>query len=130
MKSSIPNGEAGLDELDPDTDSDAGQEDPLEDNVSHSDADSEPFSFDEDPDDLIDFDEDENDEDENSLGNDVDEESGGGEEEEWGGFEETAKKRKVQSGKDKGRKRLRALPTFATYDDYARMIEDTPEDSI
>jgi ribosome biogenesis protein MAK21 len=28
------------------------------------------------------------------------------------------------------KKKLRALPTFASYDDYARMIEDGPEESL
>ena len=28
------------------------------------------------------------------------------------------------------KKKLRALPTFASYEDYARMIEDGPEENI
>jgi ribosome biogenesis protein MAK21 len=28
------------------------------------------------------------------------------------------------------KKKLRALPTFASYEDYARMIEDGPEEDI
>ncbi|KAI0067515.1 CBF-domain-containing protein [Artomyces pyxidatus] len=54
-------------------------------------------------------------------------------EEEWSGFGgEPAKKRKHE-GEEKGkakRKKLRSLPTFASYDDYAKMIEDGPEDNI
>jgi ribosome biogenesis protein MAK21 len=53
--------------------------------------------------------------------------------EEWGGINpEKPQKRKrglVESGKDR-RKRLRSLPTFASYEDYAKMIEDGPEDDI
>ncbi len=36
-------------------------------------------------------------------------------------------------GDENGRtrkKKLRALPTFASYEDYARMIEDGPEENI
>ena len=44
------------------------------------------------------------------------------------------KKRKLKEPeKEDGRtrkKKLRALPTFASYEDYARMIEDGPEENI
>jgi ribosome biogenesis protein MAK21 len=44
------------------------------------------------------------------------------------------KKRKHKGAeKEDGRirkKKLRALPTFASYEDYARMIEDGPEEYI
>lgn len=55
------------------------------------------------------------------------------EEEEWGGIGEDVKKRKREPEKKmsgKGRKKLRSLPTFATYEDYAKMIEDGPEDDV
>ncbi|KAL6303673.1 CBF/Mak21 family-domain-containing protein, partial [Sparassis latifolia] len=55
------------------------------------------------------------------------------EEEEWAGIgAPSAKKRKrdERGGVSARRKRLRALPTFASYDEYARMIEDAPEDFI
>ena len=60
------------------------------------------------------------------------------EDEEWGGFDADAgsakRKRKLGNAKtkDKGgkKRRLRALPTFATYDDYAALIEGAPEDNI
>lgn len=58
-----------------------------------------------------------------------------GEEGEWGGIGgESQKKRK--RGEEEGdskkqrRKKLRSLPTFASYEDYAKMIEDGPEDNI
>lgn len=40
------------------------------------------------------------------------------------------KKRKRDEEKDGNRKKLRALPTFASYEDYAKMIEDGPEDNV
>jgi ribosome biogenesis protein MAK21 len=69
------------------------------------------------PDGLIDFDE--------TMPND--------EHEEWGGIEGVAsKKRKRGSDRDQKerKKKLRSLPTFASYEDYAKMIEDSPEDNI
>lgn len=52
--------------------------------------------------------------------------------EEWGGIGEgVSKKRKRNSDEDKKkRKKIRSLPTFASYEDYAKMIEDAPEDNI
>ncbi|KAI0808101.1 CBF/Mak21 family-domain-containing protein [Fomes fomentarius] len=61
--------------------------------------------------------------------------------EEWGGI---SSEPQPKNGKDKGkrkrdeegggrkaqRKKLRALPTFASYEDYAKLIEDGPEDNI
>ncbi|KAI0031095.1 CBF-domain-containing protein [Vararia minispora EC-137] len=41
----------------------------------------------------------------------------------------TSKKRKHDEERTK-RKKLRSLPTFASYDDYAKLIEDAPEDDI
>ncbi|KZT67570.1 CBF-domain-containing protein [Daedalea quercina L-15889] len=56
------------------------------------------------------------------------------EEEEWGGIEaeQPSKKRKrtEQDRKKDKKKKLRSLPTFASYEDYARMIEDGPEDNL
>ncbi|TFK51436.1 CBF-domain-containing protein [Heliocybe sulcata] len=52
---------------------------------------------------------------------------------EWGGIAGTpGKKRKHQDKKDEGRRRkkLKSLPTFASYDDYKKMIEEGPEDNI
>lgn len=57
-------------------------------------------------------------------------------EDEWGGIdgdEETksrSKKRKREHAGRDARKKLRSLPTFASYEDYAKMIEETPEDNI
>lgn len=121
MKDSMPDRKDTLNDLDEsDLGTDIDQEDSLEGNMS--DAGSEGFSFDEDPDDLIEFDEDEG-----GLEEDGEEDE---EEEEWGGIEESAKKRKNGKDRAQGRKRQRTLPTFGTYEDYARMIEDGPEDSI
>ncbi|KAM6499394.1 CBF/Mak21 family domain containing protein [Amanita muscaria] len=56
----------------------------------------------------------------------------GTEAKEWAGIEseEIGKKRKRGTERRDERKKLRSLPTFASYDEYARMIEDTPEDGI
>jgi ribosome biogenesis protein MAK21 len=56
------------------------------------------------------------------------------EEEEWGGIatnEDPGQKRKRgrEEAKER-RKKMRSLPTFASYEDYAKMIEDGPEDNI
>jgi len=62
-----------------------------------------------------------------------DEEAGGDddEEEEWGGITQAGdKKRKREDSSNQKRKKLRSLPTFASYEDYAKMIEDGPEDDI
>ena len=57
--------------------------------------------------------------------------------EEWtglGGVDVTNNKRKRSRGGNDGapprRKKSRSLPTFASYEDYARMIEDGPEDNL
>ena len=61
---------------------------------------------------------------------------GGDESEEWGGFgggsPSTGGKRKRKGGKveQKKRKKVRSLPTFASYEDYAKLIEEGPEDNI
>ena len=70
------------------------------------------------PDDLIEYD-----------GSDAGEED----EAEWGGIEEGAvggQKRKREETRGGKRKKLKSLPTFASYEDYAKMIEDGPEDDI
>ncbi|KAL1719897.1 CBF/Mak21 family-domain-containing protein [Schizophyllum commune] len=54
-----------------------------------------------------------------------------GEEDEWQGFSDDKKKRKRDAeGGEKRKKKKQRLPTFASYEDYAKMIEDTPEDNI
>lgn len=61
---------------------------------------------------------------------------GEGEDEEWSGFGGDAptlgEKRKRNGGKEeqKRRKKARSLPTFASYEDYAKLIEEGPEDDI
>jgi len=60
-------------------------------------------------------------------------ESGEEEEEEWDGIGAGDRKRKRTEGAETRsgrRKKMRSLPTFASYEDYARMIEDAPEDDI
>jgi ribosome biogenesis protein MAK21 len=56
------------------------------------------------------------------------------EDEEWGGIsvpDDGDKKRKRGGdGAREKRKKLRSLPTFASYEEYAKMIEDGPEDNI
>jgi len=51
---------------------------------------------------------------------------------EWGGIEteEAGEKRKRRDEWKERRKKRRSLPTFASYDEYAKMIEDGPEDDI
>ncbi|KAK7035790.1 CCAAT-box-binding transcriptional factor [Favolaschia claudopus] len=58
--------------------------------------------------------------------------AGGDDEEEWGGITEggDSKKRKRPESSTPKRKKIRSLPTFASYEDYAKMIEDGPEDDI
>ncbi|OCH87760.1 CBF-domain-containing protein [Obba rivulosa] len=57
--------------------------------------------------------------------------SGSEDEGEWGGIADAmSKKRKRNSDDRQRKKKLRSLPTFASYEDYAKMIEDTPEDNI
>lgn len=54
--------------------------------------------------------------------------------EEWGGIDDDeaagGRKRKREESSREKRKKLRSLPTFANYDDYAKMIEDGPEDDV
>ena len=51
--------------------------------------------------------------------------------EEWGGISTgTKKKRKREDDKTVKRKKLRSLPTFASYEDYAKLIEEGLEDDI
>ncbi|EKM50179.1 uncharacterized protein PHACADRAFT_264762 [Phanerochaete carnosa HHB-10118-sp] len=52
--------------------------------------------------------------------------------EEWGGISGSTSKKRKRGGdeQDKKRKKLRSLPTFASYEDYAKLIEDGPEDNI
>ncbi|KAK0466300.1 CBF/Mak21 family-domain-containing protein [Desarmillaria tabescens] len=55
---------------------------------------------------------------------------GSGEEEEWGGIDSGNGKRKRTEETKEKRKKFKSLPTFASYEDYAKMIEDGPEDDI
>lgn len=51
--------------------------------------------------------------------------------EEWGGISSgNDKKRKREEDKRGKRKKLRSLPTFASYEDYAKLIEEGLEDDI
>ncbi|KIK87379.1 hypothetical protein PAXRUDRAFT_831842 [Paxillus rubicundulus Ve08.2h10] len=51
------------------------------------------------------------------------------EDEEWGGLGGGDKRRRRDNSQGR-RKKRRNLPTFASYEDYAKMIEDGPEDDI
>lgn len=52
-------------------------------------------------------------------------------EEEWAGFGGGGKRKREDEKKNRGgRKKLRSLPTFASYEDYANMIDEGPEDNI
>ena len=61
---------------------------------------------------------------------------GENEDEEWSGFgggsPTSGEKRKRKGGEEgqKKRKKVRSLPTFASYEDYAKLIEEGPEDDI
>lgn len=57
---------------------------------------------------------------------------GGEDNEEWKGInrEEPRKRKRRAEVKEKGNKRLRSLPTFASYEEYAKLIEEGPEDNI
>ncbi|KAF9476112.1 CBF-domain-containing protein [Pholiota conissans] len=64
-------------------------------------------------------------------GSDADD--GNPDDEEWGGIGSGAggaKRKREGESKSERRKKLRSLPTFASYEDYAKMIEDGPEDDI
>ncbi|KAI0696997.1 CBF/Mak21 family-domain-containing protein [Cerioporus squamosus] len=55
--------------------------------------------------------------------------------EEWGGIssepsKKGGKRKRDEDGKKAQRKKLRSLPTFASYEDYAKLIDDGPEDNI
>jgi ribosome biogenesis protein MAK21 len=49
--------------------------------------------------------------------------------EEWGGFC-GGDKRKRKDNSQARRKKRKTLPTFATYEEYAKMIEEGPEDDV
>ena len=69
-------------------------------------------------------------------GDESDLSEGEDEDEEWTGFGNGSsipgKKRKRNDGEveQKKRKKVRSLPTFASYEDYAKLIEEGPEDEI
>ncbi|KAA1470978.1 CBF-domain-containing protein [Dentipellis sp. KUC8613] len=52
------------------------------------------------------------------------------ENEEWSGFGDAKRKRGKDEEKGGKKKKLRSLPTFASYEDYAKMIEDAQEDNV
>jgi len=52
-------------------------------------------------------------------------------EQEWTGLDGGQKRKRGDEKRVQGkRKKLRSLPTFASYEDYAKMIDDGPEDNI
>ena len=52
------------------------------------------------------------------------------EEEEWGGIGGGKKRKRGDDDAKSRKKKLRSLPTFASYEDYAKLIDDEPEDNI
>lgn len=64
--------------------------------------------------------------------NGSDDEAGVEDEEEWQGISSEKPRKRKRGTEEKGskRKKSRSLPTFASYEDYAKMIEDGPEDDI
>lgn len=146
MKATNPDLVGGDDDISPDDDSSAGSDgwsdeddDAASDNAAapkEQDDDDDELSLAEgsDADDLIDLDDDVPD----GLIEYPGSESGEGEDEggdeEWTGFGgDAGTKRKRGEKQDDGKKKkkkLRSLPTFASYEDYAKMIEEGPEDDI
>lgn len=52
-------------------------------------------------------------------------------EDEWTGFGGGQKRKRGDAPNDGGRKKkLRSLPTFASYEDYAKIINDGPDDHL
>ncbi|KAK1228296.1 RNA-binding ribosome biosynthesis protein mak21 [Marasmius sp. AFHP31] len=121
---------SGLDDIDYDSEDDGDESIDGEDDRDFGDVDDDNLSLAEmsDNDDLVPLDNIE------GLveydGSDVDDD--GEEEEEWGGISGDANKKRKRKADEKGgkRKKSRSLPTFATYEEYAKMIEDGPEDDI
>ncbi|KAK0481504.1 CBF/Mak21 family-domain-containing protein [Armillaria novae-zelandiae] len=129
MKASMPKTEgdddlvedSDIDEDDLPSDFDAGEDD---DDDEPDDSDDLSLAEGSDNDDLISLDED--------MPEGLMEYDGPGEEEEeeWGGIDSgNGKRKRTQESKEK-RKKFKSLPTFASYEDYAKMIEDGPEDDI
>lgn len=144
MKATNPDLVGGDDDISPDDDSSGGSE-----GLSDEDGDAE-------SDDAVPEEQDDDDDEDLSLaeGSDADDlidldddipeglveypgsESGEGDGEggEWTGFgggdAGTKRKRGGKHDDGKKKKKLRSLPTFASYEDYAKMIEEGPEDDI
>lgn len=53
-------------------------------------------------------------------------------EDEWGGLSESKKRKnnKETEGGRKKKRRLAGVPTFASYEDYAKMIDEAPEEDL
>ncbi|KAF9260990.1 CBF-domain-containing protein [Marasmius fiardii PR-910] len=153
MKASMPKAEGDDDLLNNSDFDDDDDEIPSGlDEVTDEDEDEDRELLDDDEDDEDDEDEEEPDDDENlSLAESSDNEdlvalddiqglieydgseSEQQEEEEWGGITSEATKKRKRDTEEKGRKhrkKSRSLPTFASYEDYAKIIEDGPEDDI
>ena len=61
------------------------------------------------------------------LGDDISLAEGSGDE--WAGIGSSDKRKRDDKSRTM-RKKRKALPTFATYEEYAKMIEEGPEDDI
>ncbi|KAG8911303.1 hypothetical protein FRC00_006735 [Tulasnella sp. 408] len=120
MKESLPQDELPSDEESNSEDEDdipSDLEGPSEDEDEGSKADGSDSFGDmlEDEDDLIPFDED-----------------ASQDEDEWGGLSESKKRKnnKETEGGRKKKRRLGGVPTFASYEDYAKMIDEAPEEDL
>lgn len=53
-------------------------------------------------------------------------------ENEWGGLSEGSKRKrnKDEEGGKKKKRRMVGIPTFASYEDYAKMIDEAPEEDL
>ncbi|KAF8882268.1 CBF/Mak21 family-domain-containing protein [Infundibulicybe gibba] len=144
MKASMA-GANDLDAIDVEVDDDDGDSDDLDllddeddsdkNDMESSEEDDEGDDDDDDDDDALSLVEASDNEDLISLDHDAPDGLIDGREEEWGGIGAgtTGTKRKLdaEGGSAKqNRKKLRSLPTFASYEDYKAMIEDGPEDDI
>lgn len=97
-------------------------------NVEGDESDSLSLAEGTDNDDLFDLDDDLPD---GLIGYDGSDAENGVEEEECSTFGDGHKRKRAEDNNDRRRrKKLRSLPTFASYEDYAKMIEEGPEDDI
>lgn len=144
MKATNPDLVGGDDDISPDDDSSGGSEGLSDEDGDAESVDAAPEEQDDDDDEDLSLAEGSDADDLIDLDDDIPEglveypgsESGEGDSEggEWTGFgggdAGTKRKRGGKHDDGKKKKKLRSLPTFASYEDYAKMIEEGPEDDI